>query len=390
MARRTADSTKPSNPYQPGRENPFTPTGPADNLSTEDGPLEDPAPGPMTMEQPTTTRPRGGDSDPMPEPMPARPVARLASAGLRCPNCGSDRIFEIPSRWTSLTCAECEWEGVVEEAAAAARYPMPVAASLRRTAQQIHYAEIVPFTRVPNSRCVVAYAMDGERLVPLGGIVFNDEELVSIVVLDFARQRGIGRTLVAKMDELAGRPLPDDGYRTMDGSKFLNALGRPKVPFKRRVTDHDAARPFGSLFMALTFGQVPDEMIRPLASRHTAVLRIAHDSGDGKRLFHCPFCGSGNIIALSDGSTRCEHCRNSFTVQVQPEFSAMPQTNPDGTPVNMQDMPGEPAERPTYDTDQGVALDENDYVARLAMLAVRDEADRARVAASVRRARARA
>ncbi len=63
---------------------------------------------------------------------------------------------------------------------------------------------------------------------------------------------------------------------------------------------------------------------------------LAHDSGDSVTIFHCPFCGSGQVIARSDGSVECEFCHAAFTVQVQPEFSAFPQTI-GGGPV---DVPG--------------------------------------------------
>lgn len=65
----------------------------------------------------------------------------------------------------------------------------------------------------------------------------------------------------------------------------------------------------------------------------------AHDSGDGETIFHCPFCGSGQVIARSDGTVECEFCSTAFTVQVQPQMPAFPQTI-DGVPV---DVPGMPA-----------------------------------------------
>lgn len=53
---------------------------------------------------------------------------------------------------------------------------------------------------------------------------------------------------------------------------------------------------------------------------------------------NCPFCGSGQVIARSDGTVECEFCHSAFTVQVQPEFSAFPQTI-DGVPVDVPGMP---------------------------------------------------
>lgn len=67
---------------------------------------------------------------------------------------------------------------------------------------------------------------------------------------------------------------------------------------------------------------------------------LAHDSGDGETIYHCPFCGSGQVLARSDRTIECEFCHTSFTVQVQPEYSAFPQTM-DGMPVQVPGMPGQ-------------------------------------------------
>jgi hypothetical protein len=65
-------------------------------------------------------------------------------------------------------------------------------------------------------------------------------------------------------------------------------------------------------------------------------VHTAHDSGDGQTIYHCPFCGSGQVLARSDRTIECEFCHTAFTVQVQPEFSAFPQT------VNGQPMEARP------------------------------------------------
>ena len=71
-----------------------------------------------------------------------------------------------------------------------------------------------------------------------------------------------------------------------------------------------------------------------------AMKKHAHDSGDGETIYHCPFCGSGQVIARSDRTIECEFCHTCFTVQVQPEFSAFPQTI-NGMPVQVPGMPGQ-------------------------------------------------
>lgn len=81
---------------------------------------------------------------------------------------------------------------------------------------------------------------------------------------------------------------------------------------------------------------------------------LAHDSGDSMTIFHCPFCGSGQVIARSDGSVECEFCHAAFTVQVQPEFSAFPQTI-GGVPV---DVPGMGPDQQAPQDGQEPLLDE--------------------------------
>ena len=70
------------------------------------------------------------------------------------------------------------------------------------------------------------------------------------------------------------------------------------------------------------------------------ISKTAHDSGDGSTIYHCPFCGSGQVIARSDRTIECEFCHTAFTVQVQPMFPAFPQTI-NGMPVQVPGMPGE-------------------------------------------------
>jgi hypothetical protein len=91
----------------------------------------------------------------------------------------------------------------------------------------------------------------------------------------------------------------------------------------------------------------------------TSRLRFqAHDSGDGETIFHCPFCGSGQVIARSDGTVECEFCSTAFTVQVQPTMPAFPQTI-DGVPVQ---VPGMPAGGPGANVPPGTAPGANPAV----------------------------
>lgn len=80
--------------------------------------------------------------------------------------------------------------------------------------------------------------------------------------------------------------------------------------------------------------------------------KVAHDSGDGETIYHCPFCGSGQVIARSDRTIECQFCHICFTVQVQPQYPAFPQTI-NGQPVQVPGMPGQ------IGTDQGMGMDPN-------------------------------
>jgi len=70
-----------------------------------------------------------------------------------------------------------------------------------------------------------------------------------------------------------------------------------------------------------------------------AVKKEAHDAGNQVDIYHCPFCGSGQVVARSDRTVECTFCNAVFTVQVQPQYAAFPQTI-DGMPVQEPGMPG--------------------------------------------------
>lgn len=73
------------------------------------------------------------------------------------------------------------------------------------------------------------------------------------------------------------------------------------------------------------------------ANRMPGVVKLAHDSGSPEVVFHCPFCGSGQVIARSDGTIECGFCKTCFTVQVQPQYPAFPQTI-NGVPIQVPGM----------------------------------------------------
>jgi 5-methylcytosine-specific restriction endonuclease McrA len=87
------------------------------------------------------------------------------------------------------------------------------------------------------------------------------------------------------------------------------------------------------------------------------LVKTAHGNMDGVTVFHCPFCGSGQVVN-SGTSIECTFCHSSFTVLVQPQFPMMPQTV-DGQPYTPGQQPGNdpttpaPAAAPGGEDDEG-------------------------------------
>lgn len=79
------------------------------------------------------------------------------------------------------------------------------------------------------------------------------------------------------------------------------------------------------------------KIARTIAEDMPGIVKVAHDSGDPEVVFHCPFCGSGQVIARSDGTIECGFCKAAFTVQVQPRYPAFPQTI-NGVPMQVPGM----------------------------------------------------
>lgn len=112
----------------------------------------------------------------------------------------------------------------------------------------------------------------------------------------------------------------------------------PHRPLREFVEEHTPLRP--QIQSLNTRVALAHRMGQPGRMNGPGPIRVqAHDSGDGETIFHCPFCGSGQVLARSDGTVECEFCSTAFTVQVQPQMPAFPQTI-DGVPV---DVPGMPA-----------------------------------------------
>lgn len=111
---------------------------------------------------------------------------------------------------------------------------------------------------------------------------------------------------------------------------------------------HEMAHDLGQSRVAryavlLGFGEMSDhasgvqKLARVIAEDMPRIVKLSHDSGDPEVVFHCPFCGSGQVIARSDGTIECGFDKACFTVQVQPRFPAFPQTI-NGVPMQVPGM----------------------------------------------------
>jgi hypothetical protein len=100
---------------------------------------------------------------------------------------------------------------------------------------------------------------------------------------------------------------------------------------------------------------IPDHVIEFIRSTGRKV--EAHGGGDDPTVRHCPFCGSGQVVARSDGMIECQFCGNYFDVSMHPEFSGMPQTDPEtGLPIPGADVDDGNGDVPPG-TDPGVSAD---------------------------------
>lgn len=66
------------------------------------------------------------------------------------------------------------------------------------------------------------------------------------------------------------------------------------------------------------------DKVRRNIDRKNSMWRSAHQMPDPSVIAHCPFCGSGDLVARSDGNTECIYCNRFFSVSEQPEFNAEP------------------------------------------------------------------
>lgn len=122
---------------------------------------------------------------------------------------------------------------------------------------------------------------------------------------------------------------PGGGFRSSPLQDRSTPRGWTDRPMRRHV---DSFGPVDTTIRSL------NRLAVALPGSNEGIRVVAHDSGDGETIFHCPFCGSGQVLARSDGAVDCEFCQTAFTVQVQPQMPSFPQTI-DGVPVDVPGMP---------------------------------------------------
>jgi hypothetical protein len=153
-------------------------------------------------------------------------------------------------------------------------------------------------------------------------------------VRDIATLLGIGTYgITGKMREGFG------GERSMLFQMGLSAADLPEEFFLRsdhRARCNPAAQErFGWTVVSVEpTGRVEEVYCAVVPGTESFALEDNIHSGN------CPFCGSGQVIARSDRTVECEYCHTCFTVQVQPQFPAFPQTI-NGMPMQVPGMPGQ-------------------------------------------------
>jgi len=83
----------------------------------------------------------------------------------------------------------------------------------------------------------------------------------------------------------------------------------------------------------------------PYISIQGALVKVEHASPDPAVINHCFSCGSGQVIGRSDGTCECSFCGAVFTVQLQPQFSGVPQTDPSMVAAPGGQIPPTPAQQ---------------------------------------------
>jgi ribosomal protein L37AE/L43A len=292
--------------------------------------------------------PDGKGAPGLPQGLNGRNATRKTADSVRaqgaCPECGGDLLVFEGSDTDDWQCTSCELRGIVDRDGNMRWGP---------------YNEInggVEASRKTAKKCVHVYcsneAEEGKALCSEHSKVEENE-----------RAWSTGSKTASDRTESFG-PAPTDGQRDTcarcgDEIEGTDGMWVHVFSWQRQCSDGDPDVATPEDETGYKWGD-PDPTT---ASRR----KVAHDSGDGATIYHCPFCGGGNVIARSDKSTECGYCQTAFTVQVQPIHSNMPQTDPTtGEAIvdpNMPGAPGVPGEVPGEQKSQDGVFEPPDATA---------------------------
>lgn len=92
---------------------------------------------------------------------------------------------------------------------------------------------------------IVAFVKENDRSFPLGFVSYADT-IGIVYVTDQVRRRGVASKLLELCDKDQGKTMLDDGSVSVEGSRLLKALGRPRAKFygrpDKRIMSGECAR----------------------------------------------------------------------------------------------------------------------------------------------------
>lgn len=190
------------------------------------------------------------------------------------------------------------------------------------------------------------FAADG-TVGAQGNVVLNSANLAHLeAVRDIALGLGISTYGITKKMRagFVGRDLSalygiEFVGSTLNDSFFLTETHRSRYHFR----DHDYERIGWTVVSVEETGRVEKVYCAVVPETHSFALADNVWVGN---------CGSGQVLARFDGTVQCEFCSTSFTVQVQPEMPAFPQTI-DGQPIQVPGMPGPDGQNADIPARQG-------------------------------------
>jgi hypothetical protein len=107
---------------------------------------------------------------------------------------------------------------------------------------------------------------------------------------------------------------PEENHNALANelSHFVQHHGEEYAQANPKIKQWQQMRGVGNTAMRQTLpsnpGRIDGMEDQTQATASKRMQKQAHDSGDGETIYHCPFCGSGQVIARSDKTIECEFC----------------------------------------------------------------------------------